>query len=355
MPRFRSIAALLFALLGALVVACDDSDGPIVPANTLAQRIAGDYVAQTDSLGGVTYWTRFGSDGTHVLLIERSNGIRRIARDEWAMIDADAGLIRVGGANRFATLSRNDSVLTLVGDDESDTQVHTRSEAMPNPETWVAEIQLLAEFDAPDAIPTDLSWDGTGLWFPGRVLNLPLQRMNPALNLQIDLSVPVSHSGNAVAYTPAGFWVDDWLERRLYQLYVETGDTRLATRFAAATEIRGLATLPDGAVCIASGSTIHILDMLTGDLDSVEIFQPVEGLESIGPAIYAALGPDGIARLEGPPWRAEATHVLPGFDVHGIAFDGADWWLYAIDKRAGSATRIVRAALDGAAARPRPL
>ncbi|MFN0151689.1 MAG: hypothetical protein ACKVU1_13375 [bacterium] len=334
----------LWALL-LLAIACDDSSSPAPMANAFAQRLAGDYTAQTDSLGGATYWMRVGAGGISIELIERGIGIRTMASNEWEALDEDAGIIRIGGTGPIAMLSGNDSLLVLQRTDGGDSLVFTRTTVMPDPESWLGTIEVLAQFDAPDLVPTDFAWDGTGILFPGRVLGIPIQRMNPAMNMQIDLSIPVSHSGNAVAYTPECLWGDDWLERRLYKLDGVTGETRLATRFVGATAIRGLSITSAGAVCISSANTIHVFDASKGVIDSVDLFQPAEGLENIGDVTYAALGASGIARIEGPPWRAKATYALAGLDVHGLAFDGTYWWLSVIDRRGATTTRVVRARL----------
>jgi hypothetical protein len=214
--RTRSTTRAL--LLIVLAVSCSESENPAPPANEFAERLVGDYTARSDSAGGMTYWMRFGSDAKRTALTERDNGIRGIAEDDWVVVDDASGAVRINGLDVVASFSQGDSVLTFSPTGPEGIAVYERSGAMPDPQTWVSEIQLLAEFDLPEVGLTDLAWDGTGIWFPGGVLGSLLQRMNPAMDLEIDVSLTAAHSGNAVAYTSKGFWVDDGLQRRLYPL-----------------------------------------------------------------------------------------------------------------------------------------
>jgi hypothetical protein len=348
--RTRSTTRAL--LLIVLAVSCSESENPAPPANELAERLVGDYTARSDSAGGMTYWMRFGSDAKRTALTERDNGIRGIAEDDWVVVDDASGAVRINGLDVVASFSQGDSVLTFSPTGPEGIAVYERSGAMPDPQTWVSEIQLLAEFDLPEVGLTDLAWDGTGIWFPGGVLGSLLQRMNPAMDLEIDVSLTAAHSGNAVAYTSKGFWVDDGLQRRLYQLD-ETGSTRLATNLVPLEDIHGISTLPAETAWLSAGTSVYLWNTIEGGIDTVELYQSVEGLESVGPDMFVALGAAGITRLEGPPWRAEETYVLAGVDVHGLAFDGSSWWLTASDRRAEPAVRVFHAALLPPEARSR--
>jgi hypothetical protein len=42
-----------------------------------------------------------------------------------------------------------------------------------------------------------------------------------------------------------------------------------------------------------------------------------------------------------------ATYKLPLLSIRGLAFDGAAWWLDAIDYRGNVTTRVLRARLAG--------
>lgn len=277
--------------------------------------------------------------------MERDNGIRTATSDDWEVIDAGSGAIRIGGVNGNATLSHDDSLLTLSLESPEGVTVYARAAAMPDPNDWVREIELLASFDVPEVGLTDIAWDGTGIWFPDGALGTFLRRLNPDMSLVVDSSLSAAHSGNAVAYTPTGFWVDDWLQQRLYKLYLGTGATMLATSFVAPEPILGLSTMPDGAVCIGAGNAIYLFNIIEGTIDTLDLHQSARGLESIDSVLFVALGPDGIARLEGPPWHAEATYAASGIEVHGLAFDGTAWWLSVTDRRGETANRILRASL----------
>lgn len=337
---------LLLGVATAILASCHGSNGPAGTGTPLEERLVGDYTARIDSLGGITYWNRFATDGAQVGLTERDNGFRRISRESWVVEDERTGRILIGSRGYAASFSSGDSLLTLVSDHESDTIVYRREAGMPDPDDWVLEIAVVDEFEPPDMDPTDLAWDGTGLWFPGRFTGLPLRRLNPASGLAVDRTLPVTHGGYAVAYDHGNFWVDDVLDRRLYLMDGTTGATRLATMFVSPATIRGLAVAPDGRIWIGAGYSVTRFDPQGAvGIDSLVLYDSVNGLEALGPVLYVALASGGIARCEGPPWRVTATYVLPGVSVRGLAFDGADWWLYVIDLRGNVTTRIVRAKL----------
>jgi hypothetical protein len=234
-------------LVAALAAACgDDAVGP-PPGTTLEDRLAGDYRLRAEDGGGYTSWARFFAGGRYVQLLARDIGLHEIHAFGWAVEDAERGRIRIGGTGFQATLSSGDSVLTLVSDHESDTFVYTRAAGAPDTTGWVSGIEVLEELAAPDPNPTDLAWDGTGLWYPNGVLTGPLRRMNPDRNLQVDRILPVDHQGMAVAVDGADFWIDDGQESRLYKVDGTSGATLLASLSFPAS-IRGISVGPDGRV-----------------------------------------------------------------------------------------------------------
>jgi hypothetical protein len=345
--RPRRSAAIALAIASAALGACDDdATGPSDSANeAFAQRLTGDYTAETDSFGGILYWRRFSADGCHTLLTERESGLRSVLVGPWSVLDGAAGRIRIDGSDYTATLALDDSLLTLVSDHEGDTYVVGRAPGMPDPSQWLYEIQLVDSFAAANQDPTDLAWNG-GLWVPGRAPGAPLVRLNPLSGLQTDSTLAVEHSGWAVASAGESFWVEDGAENRIYRVSTIDGSTQEALDYAPAAQVRGLAVRPDGKLWIGAGSRIVLVDTTSGDsVDAVEMIVGVDGLEQVGDALYVALGSLGIARIEGPPWRVAATYKLPGWSIRGLAFDGEDWWLYAVDARGNITTRFVRARL----------
>lgn len=342
----RCLATLLAIACAALGACGEDATDPAHEANEeFARRLTGDYTAETDSFGGILYWRRFSSEGCHTLLIERDTGLRSTLVDAWSVLDGAAGRIRIGGTDYSATLAFDDSLLTLVSDHESDTYVVGRAPGMPDRSQWLYEIELVDSFAPPNDDPTDLAWN-EGLWVPGRAPGEPLIRLDASNGLQMDSALAVQHSGWAVAHAGQDFWVEDGAENRIYRVSAIDGSTLQALEYAPAGQVRGLAVRPDGKLWIGAGSRIVLVDPASGDsVDTVEMIVSVDGLEQVGEALFAALGSFGIARIEGPPWRVTATYKLPGFNLRGLAFDGTDWWLYAIDLRGNVTTRILRARL----------
>jgi len=334
-------------LIAVLAAACGDEVESPPPGTSFEERLAGDYRLRSDDGGGYVSWFRFFASGRYVQLIARDIGLHEIHGFAWVVEDAERGRILIGAGGFQATFGPGDSVLTLVSDHENDTFVCTRAAGAPDTAGWVSGIEVLEELEAPDPNPTDLAWDGTGLWYPNGVTAGPLRRMNPDRNLQVDRTLPVDHNGMAVAVDGADFWIDDGLESRLYKVDGATGATLLASLSFAPAEIRGISVAPDGRVWVSAG-LVRAIDAAAGAAtDSVDLVHSPDGLEHVGAALYAALGTPGIARVEGPPWRVTATYKLPLFSIRGLAFDGADWWLDAIDYRGNVTTRILRARLAG--------
>lgn len=262
------------------------------------------------------------------------------------MVEEATGRLLIDGGGYNAVLSRADSVLTLVSDHEDDTVIFTRASGMPDPNEWVREIEVLEDFPSPSDIPTDLAWDGDGIWFPSGFAQGPLRRMNPSDALAIDRTLAVEHEGNAVAFTDGDFWVDDAATGGVFRVDGATGATRATALASGLSGVRGISVTPDGFLWVGSGPELRLLDPGSSSVVEVDsLYQSIGGLENVGAALYASIGMAGIVRLEGPPWRVVATWKLPSRNVRGIAFDATDWWLYVIDLRGNVATRIVRARL----------
>jgi hypothetical protein len=95
----------------------------------------------------------------------------------------------------------------IVSDHENDTLVYTRLDGMPDPATWVREIEILEEFEARGDTPADLAWDGTGLWFAGGFFSQSIRRRNPPIGLVVDSTLAVGHAGHAVDFDGMDRWL----------------------------------------------------------------------------------------------------------------------------------------------------
>jgi hypothetical protein len=200
-----------------------------------------------------------------------------------------------------------------------------RDKSAPDTSQWIKSIAIVAKTRAPISGVTDISYDGTYLWYGNAYSSNYVYKINPT-GFAKD-SVSVTQSAWAIEADGAYLWVSSNGSSVISKLDKSTGNT-ISTSISMGSWIYGIAKNSNFLWCYSHNeNTLYKYNTNTNTIaEDEEVEGDWGGLAFVNNNLY--ITSDGkINKCTTSPVKAVSSFELPGYYIYGIAYDGNSFWV----------------------------
>lgn len=217
---------------------------------------------------------------------------------------------------------------TLILTNGQTTMKLLRDDSSPTQNEWVIPITSSYMMDAPIDDGTDITYDGSYLWYGNAYSSDYLYKINPD-NGMVD-SISVTQSAWAVESDGASLWVSSNGSNNIYEINATNGSL-IGSSIDMGAWIYGIAK--DGIYlwCYSNNeNTLYKYNPNTDVIISSTVINggSIHGLAMVGG--YLFMSSDGyLHKCSTSPLQVESSFQLDGYLIIGIAYDGLSFWASA--------------------------
>jgi hypothetical protein len=213
-------------------------------------------------------------------------------------------------------LSNPLQTLTLVKDKNSSTST-----------SWIKQAGAILSYKAPVSEPTDITFDGSLLWYGNGYSTHYLYSLNPADGKTDSLLVDLY--AWAVEADSNGFWVSN--DGSDIATLIRKSDGSTVTSSAAmGAWIYGIAKDNDYLWCYSNNEeTLYKYKIADNTVSlSTKVVSNWDGLAMANNYLYVAAN-GKLHKCITAPLSGTASYELPGYYIFGVAYDGSSYWVSA--------------------------
>jgi hypothetical protein len=197
----------------------------------------------------------------------------------------------------------------------------------PDTTAWIKNLTIVAQTKAPVSEATDLTFDGTDIWYGNGYSSHYLYKIETT-GFSVD-SIPTTEYAWSVEADDTTLWVSSDGSDQVYQVGKNTGNT-LFTSTSMGAWIYGIAKDNDFLWCYSGNEkTLYKYNISGNTVDlKVKTESNWEGLAMAGASLYVTAN-GKLHKCSLSPLMQTASFQLPGYYIYGVAYDGASFWVTA--------------------------
>jgi hypothetical protein len=349
-----SIRILLALCLTAGIYSCknDDDAAPKPPEETAT--IIGNWRLNSGTFNiENAQILSISADNSLIVLAEDSMGFRDESRGNYTQTDTQLTIDFQFSGVSILNYTVTDNSLTIVNS-SGDSVVFSKEVAAIDSEAWIKDISILTQGNAPWDSQVDIAYDGTHILVGNGYATNQIGFFNTT-TLTIDSEMITTESAFAVEVEKY-MGVDRYIFQsdngsRNYTAFREDTGAEEYTSIDFGSWIKGIASVDATQVWIASSNenTLYLHDYGTAwPTQTIEqtilLDRSLEGLDYKKGFLYECSQCLIYKCQTSPNFEVVESTSLDGYYVHGIAFDGTNFWLYASTSD-GTPNRIIKSSL----------
>mgnify|MGYP001228890890 CR=1 FL=1 len=231
----------------------------------------------------------------------------------------------------------------------SDGETVTLRRTQDNPEAnWITNLTILQEGNAPWTEDSDIAWNGTHILLGNGYEVEDIGLINPE-TLELDDVITTTESAFAVEVEKSNF-ADRYIFKSdngfsKYMFYTEDTETYVGESTDLGPWINGIASVGNSDVWVSSGNNNALYlhdyasDLIEKTIDLGD--RSADGLDYQDGFLYVcSQGNLYKCDVSGSDIIITDTYGLPGYVINGVAFDGSNFWVNAIQGNQGKLIKI---------------
>ena len=293
------------------------------------------------------------ADNSLIVLAEDEIGFRDEARGNYTQTDTQLTIdFQYFGVN-ILNYTVTDNSLTIVNS-SGDTVVFSKEVAAVDSEAWITDINVLTQGNSPWDSQVDIAYDGAHILVGNGYATNQIGYFNTT-TLTLDSEMATTESAFAIEVEkyvgPDRYIFQSDNGSMNYTAYREDTGAVAYTSIDFGSWIKGIASVDATQAWIASGNenTLYLHDYGTAaPAQSIEqtifVDRSLAGLDYQNGFLYVCSQGSIYKCQTSPNFEVVESFSLDGYNVHGIAFDGTNFWIYASTSD-GTPNRIIKSSL----------
>ena len=334
---------MAFLLLGIFTPSCSGDDDGDSMGN---QTVIGVWEVISSTALENSVYIIFKSDNTFTILSEETLGFRDTQSGNYSDNAASSQLTMQFFAATLVNYTLADNLLEL---NFSDGGTVSLSRTQDNPEdSWVNELTVLQEGDAPWTEDSDIAWNGTHILLGNGYEADNIGLINPE-TLALDDVLLTTESAFAVEVEKSSF-TDRYVFKSdngssKYKYYTQDTEAYVGESSDLGPWIYGLASVGNSDIWVSSGNSraLYLHDYASDAIEkTIELgSRRADGLDYQDGFLYVcSQGNLYKCDVSGSTLDVLETYTLDGYYINGVAYDGSNFWVNAMQSNQGKLIKI---------------
>lgn len=318
---------MLVFFMAVTAVSCGEKDEPIKPETAFGkwEVISGEFFEENSK------YVHINEDNTIDILSEDGLGFKQ-ERSTIITVSDKQITISFYSSNIYNYMLQEDK-LTMTGASGSTIELK-RNSGIPDASSWVKELSILSEGEAPWEGSVDIAYNGTHIVYGKDRNSNRIGLVNPN-NFNLEGEIVTTKSAYAVEVEKF-----DLPDKYIFQssngsanffAYYENTNALAFESLNLGSWIKGLASIDNETIWVSSSNEkqlyLYNYDVLPNEiLQTIDVdFQP-KGLDYQEGFLYVSDGRSIHKCQTTPTFMAIESYKIPHHEISGIAFDGTNFW-----------------------------